>query len=207
MVYDRHCGSRPSARHHAAAAARPPATAQEIVAGFGLHLPATQAAWAASLKPRSPGARGSSSAPGRPRVLLNMVSTADGRATIGGRSGPIGGRADRELFHALRTAVDAVMVGADGARGALPAIGARETRPGAAPGAGTRGGTAGLHRLRALGADRAGHPAARATRRRAWRSSPPRRRASRPARPRAGGVRACSARGTAGPARRRLPAA
>jgi riboflavin-specific deaminase-like protein len=48
----------------------------------------------------------------RARVLLNMVSTADGRATVHGRSGPIGNRADRELFHALRTAVDAVLVGA-----------------------------------------------------------------------------------------------
>ncbi len=49
---------------------------------------------------------------GRPRVILNMACTADGRATVGGRSGPIGDRADRELFHALRTAVDAVLVGA-----------------------------------------------------------------------------------------------
>lgn len=48
----------------------------------------------------------------RPYVLLNMVSTADGRATLGGRSGAIGGEADRELFHGLRTTVDAVMVGA-----------------------------------------------------------------------------------------------
>ncbi len=48
----------------------------------------------------------------QPRVLLNMACTADGRATIGGRSGQIGNRADRELFHALRTAVDAVLVGA-----------------------------------------------------------------------------------------------
>jgi riboflavin-specific deaminase-like protein len=49
---------------------------------------------------------------GRPTVLLNMACTADGRATVGGRSGPIGNRADRELFHALRAAVDAVLVGA-----------------------------------------------------------------------------------------------
>lgn len=49
---------------------------------------------------------------GRPRVVLNMASTADGRATIGGRSGPIGNRADHDLFHGLRTAVDAVLVGA-----------------------------------------------------------------------------------------------
>jgi riboflavin biosynthesis pyrimidine reductase len=52
----------------------------------------------------------------RPRMLLNMVCTADGRATLGGRSGAIGNRADRELFHALRTAVDAVLVGAGTAR-------------------------------------------------------------------------------------------
>jgi riboflavin-specific deaminase-like protein len=50
--------------------------------------------------------------PGRPYLVLNMVSTADGHATIGGRSGPIGNEADRQLFHELRTQVDAVMVGA-----------------------------------------------------------------------------------------------
>jgi riboflavin-specific deaminase-like protein len=48
----------------------------------------------------------------RPYVVLNMISTVDGRATIGGRSGPIGSRADRALFRGLRTVVDAVMVGA-----------------------------------------------------------------------------------------------
>ncbi len=48
----------------------------------------------------------------RPYVILNMASTVDGRATLGGRSGPIGDRADRELFHALRSSVDAVMAGA-----------------------------------------------------------------------------------------------
>jgi len=48
----------------------------------------------------------------RPYVLLNMVSTADGRITVGGRSGALGNRADRALFHALRGAVDAVLVGA-----------------------------------------------------------------------------------------------
>ena len=48
----------------------------------------------------------------RPYLVLNMVTTADGRATIAGRSGPIGNAADQDLFHALRTQVDAVMVGA-----------------------------------------------------------------------------------------------
>jgi riboflavin biosynthesis pyrimidine reductase len=50
--------------------------------------------------------------PGRPRVLLNMISTADGRASLGGRSGPLSDRADRALFHELRGAVDGVLVGA-----------------------------------------------------------------------------------------------
>jgi riboflavin biosynthesis pyrimidine reductase len=50
---------------------------------------------------------------GRPFVLLNMIATADGRATIEGRTGTIANRADYELFHALRDRVDAVMVGAE----------------------------------------------------------------------------------------------
>jgi riboflavin-specific deaminase-like protein len=48
----------------------------------------------------------------RPHVMINMVSTVDGRGSIAGRSGPIAGPADRELFHALRAPVDAVMAGA-----------------------------------------------------------------------------------------------
>jgi riboflavin-specific deaminase-like protein len=48
----------------------------------------------------------------RPHVLLNMVATVDGRATLGGRSGAISDPADRALFHALRAPVDGVLVGA-----------------------------------------------------------------------------------------------
>jgi 5-amino-6-(5-phosphoribosylamino)uracil reductase len=48
----------------------------------------------------------------RPYVVLNMVATADGRASVGGRTAPLSSVADRQLFHALRTRVDAVMVGA-----------------------------------------------------------------------------------------------
>ncbi len=51
-------------------------------------------------------------APERPYVMLNMISTVDGRASLGGRSGAIGDIADRQLFHALRADVDAVMAGA-----------------------------------------------------------------------------------------------
>jgi riboflavin biosynthesis pyrimidine reductase len=72
----------------------PPTTAAELVVEMGL--------WE----------RPSGAAPPRPRTWLNMVSTGDGHATLHGRSGALSSPADRELFHALRTAVDAVLVGA-----------------------------------------------------------------------------------------------
>ncbi len=50
--------------------------------------------------------------PERPYLVLNMVSTLDGKAALGGRTAGIGGPADRALFHHLRTQADAVMVGA-----------------------------------------------------------------------------------------------
>jgi riboflavin biosynthesis pyrimidine reductase len=46
-----------------------------------------------------------------PYVIANMVSTADGRATLSGRTEQISSDADRELFLDLRTQVDAVMAG------------------------------------------------------------------------------------------------
>ncbi len=70
-----------------------PATIPQIVEDLGL--------WKRPISPDE-----------RPRVLLNMIATADGRATLAGRSGPISGPADRQLFHELRTAVDGVLVGA-----------------------------------------------------------------------------------------------
>src|SRR3954469_5823359 len=50
---------------------------------------------------------------GRPFVCLNMITTADGRATIKGRAGHIANRADYELFHATRARMDGIMVGAE----------------------------------------------------------------------------------------------
>ncbi len=50
--------------------------------------------------------------PERPYVVTNFALTLDGRATIGGRSGPIGDRTDSAVLHRLRTQVDAVMIGA-----------------------------------------------------------------------------------------------
>ncbi len=52
----------------------------------------------------------------RPYLIANMVSSADGRATLAGRSGRMGGEGDRELFQALRTCVDAVLAGTATAR-------------------------------------------------------------------------------------------
>jgi riboflavin-specific deaminase-like protein len=90
--------SRPRARTREGALTGSP-TAAEVVEELRL--------WEAPRAPRA--ARESME---RPYLVLNMASTVDGRATIGGRSGPIGNQADHELFHALRTAVDAVLVGA-----------------------------------------------------------------------------------------------
>ena len=52
----------------------------------------------------------------RPYLVLNMVATADGAATVAQRTAPISNAADRQLFHELRAQVDAVMVGAGTAR-------------------------------------------------------------------------------------------
>ncbi|MEA2314130.1 MAG: hypothetical protein QOI03_822 [Solirubrobacteraceae bacterium] len=82
---------QPAGLHHLLASEEP-ATAMAIVEGLGLREPT----------PPQP----------RPRVLLNMVSTVDGRATLDGRSAPLSSIADRHLFRALRMSADCVMVGA-----------------------------------------------------------------------------------------------
>jgi riboflavin biosynthesis pyrimidine reductase len=45
-------------------------------------------------------------------VALNMIASVDGRIAVDGRSRPLGGPADRALFHSLREHADAVMAGA-----------------------------------------------------------------------------------------------
>lgn len=50
--------------------------------------------------------------PNRPYTAINMVSTADGKITAGGRAGGIGSRVDRLVMRLLRSRTDAVMVGA-----------------------------------------------------------------------------------------------
>jgi riboflavin biosynthesis pyrimidine reductase len=48
---------------------------------------------------------------GRPWVVANFVMAADGRAAFRGESAPLGSDGDREVFHRLRTQVDAVLAG------------------------------------------------------------------------------------------------
>jgi riboflavin-specific deaminase-like protein len=50
--------------------------------------------------------------PDRPYLVLNMVSSLDGRAAIDWRTKGLSTELDRRLFHHLRTQADAVMVGA-----------------------------------------------------------------------------------------------
>lgn len=49
---------------------------------------------------------------GKPYVAINMVSTLDGKAAIGGKASPLGSVIDREIMRNLRSSVDAVLVGA-----------------------------------------------------------------------------------------------
>lgn len=82
----------------------PPAGVHEVVLGFGLHERSGRVGRASAEAPAV--------ARDRPYVVLNMIATLDGRATIAGRSGPLSSPADRALFHGLRSVVDAVLAGA-----------------------------------------------------------------------------------------------
>jgi 2,5-diamino-6-(ribosylamino)-4(3H)-pyrimidinone 5'-phosphate reductase len=48
----------------------------------------------------------------RPYVVINMVSSLDGKATMSGKAGSIGSPTDRLLMRSLRAHADAVMIGA-----------------------------------------------------------------------------------------------
>ncbi len=52
----------------------------------------------------------------RPFVRCNMISTLDGAIALNGRSGMLGGPADRRVFQALRSLADVILVGAGTAR-------------------------------------------------------------------------------------------
>jgi 5-amino-6-(5-phosphoribosylamino)uracil reductase len=55
---------------------------------------------------------GDKAPPDRPYLVLNMVSSLDGKATIHWRTKGLSSELDRQLFHQLRTQPDAIMVGA-----------------------------------------------------------------------------------------------
>jgi 2,5-diamino-6-(ribosylamino)-4(3H)-pyrimidinone 5'-phosphate reductase len=50
--------------------------------------------------------------PSRSYVVVNMVSSIDGRAAIGGKASRIGSETDRQAMRTLRSKADAVMIGA-----------------------------------------------------------------------------------------------
>lgn len=52
----------------------------------------------------------------RPFVRCNMISALDGAISVNGRSGMLGGPADRRVFQVLRSLADVVVVGAGTAR-------------------------------------------------------------------------------------------
>ena len=57
------------------------------------------------------------SPPGKPWVIINMVCTADGAtADPDGRSGGLGGPADRQVFHTLRSLADVIVAGSSTVR-------------------------------------------------------------------------------------------
>jgi riboflavin biosynthesis pyrimidine reductase len=47
-----------------------------------------------------------------PWVLVNMIATVDGATSVEGRSGGLGGPADKVVFGAIRAVADAILVGA-----------------------------------------------------------------------------------------------
>lgn len=69
----------------------------------------------------------------RPFTIANFVASADGRATLDGRSAPLSSEGDRVMFHTLREKVDAVIAGTGTLRAErygrlIPSPDARERR-------------------------------------------------------------------------------
>lgn len=52
----------------------------------------------------------------RPWVVVGMVASLDGATAVKGRSGPLGGPGDREVFRAVRAIADVILVAAGTAR-------------------------------------------------------------------------------------------
>ena len=69
----------------------------------------TSTAWSARKVVRALGLRDNDGP--RPRVVVAMIASADGRVAVAGRSVGLGHPADRALLRELRTAADALLVG------------------------------------------------------------------------------------------------
>ena len=65
-----------------------------------------------------------------PYVLVNMVSSVDGRSSVGGRATGIGSGIDRLVMRALRSRVDAVMVGSGTLRAEKLSLGLDDPKAG-----------------------------------------------------------------------------
>jgi riboflavin-specific deaminase-like protein len=65
--------------------------------------------------------------PSRPYVIINMVSSVDGKTAIGGKAAPIGSQIDRQTMRNLRSHADAVMIGANTLRAEKLSLGIDET--------------------------------------------------------------------------------
>ena len=64
--------------------------------------------------------------PSRPYVIINMVSSVDGRTNLEGKSSRIGSAIDRQAMRTLRSKADAVMVGAGTVRAERLSLGLDE---------------------------------------------------------------------------------
>jgi riboflavin-specific deaminase-like protein len=64
--------------------------------------------------------------PLRPYVIINMVSSVDGRSAVEGKSSSIGSETDRQTMRTLRSKADAVMVGAGTLRAEKLSLGVDE---------------------------------------------------------------------------------
>jgi 2,5-diamino-6-(ribosylamino)-4(3H)-pyrimidinone 5'-phosphate reductase len=69
----------------------------------------------------------------RPYVIMNMVSSIDGRTAIGGKASRIGSETDRRVMRTLRSKADAVMIGAGTLRAEKMSLGLDELSRAAQP--------------------------------------------------------------------------
>jgi 2,5-diamino-6-(ribosylamino)-4(3H)-pyrimidinone 5'-phosphate reductase len=67
--------------------------------------------------------------PSRPCVIINMVSSVDGRTAMGGKASRIGSETDRQAMRTLRSKVDAVMIGAGTLRAERLSLGLDDPGP------------------------------------------------------------------------------